>query len=135
MFGQAKKRLAWNLLFSHGRLDFVQIFPCSEAEEPLLKQLWFKGVAGLAMSNRVVPCQSSYRSCLRSLSSRGMRAFMLKGFPSSRLALQPAVRLQMCEDANAIFPFGQVSELDFFIKKQFFLPYNLTTCFTLKHMS
>lgn len=55
---------------------------------------------------------------------------MLKSFSSGCLALQPAVRLQMCKDAKAIFPFGQVSELDFFS-----LPKKLTTCFTLKQMS
>lgn len=39
---------------------------------------------------------------------------MLKGFSSRCFALQPVVRLQMCTDAKAIFPFGQFSESDLF---------------------
>jgi len=47
-------RLAWGLLFSHGRLDFVQYCPCLEAEEPLLNQLWLKIWQDLEFRSRVM---------------------------------------------------------------------------------
>ena len=48
-------RLAWGLLFSPGRLDFMQYFPCLEAEEPLLNQLSLKMWQDLQFQNRVMP--------------------------------------------------------------------------------